>query len=142
MYARIETIEEECLDWGNNFAATLKKSDKEITKSVQPSEPKHEQFFLKEYVTLSKNFNIIRKFTDVLNQRPELSFIFSMLTLPYVLGFLISYFLYYTYGGMPISHFVHVGHVSFQVELWSMGAYICITLLVIWLVLGYFYKKK
>jgi len=62
------------------------------------------------------------------------------LMFPYIVGFLISYFLFSFYGGMSIGSFLNIEQGNFQIELWALGAYLFVTLWVIWAGLGFFYK--
>lgn len=120
MYARTETIEEENLDWEANPAAMLRKMDVKITEASMPSMSQEK-----------KKFNL-KKMTHFLEANPELSLLFSIVSLPYTVGFIISYFLFYYYGGMSIESFLNIEKGSIHIEFWSIGAYIFITVGVIW----------
>lgn len=142
MYARVETIEEECLDWESHLRAPLENMGGEMKKAVIFPVSQHKEMFLNEIVSLAKEFNIKRKLTHFLDENPVISFIFSMLTFPYMVGFLISYFLFSFYGGMSISSFLNIEQGNFQIELWAMGAYLFVTLWLIWIVLGFFIQRR
>ncbi len=134
MYARIETIEEECLDWKNHLAPHYEKIYEEVTEAVLPPVSQDRKAFLNNSVLFNNKLDIRRKITTFLNQNLELTLLFSILTLPYIVGFLISYFLFYFYGGMSISSFISIqGHLC--IGFWSIGAYLFITAGVIWTVL-------
>jgi len=120
MYARTETIEEENLDWDIHPTAMLEKMDVKIIETAMPSKSKEEKRFK------------LKKLTHFLGANPELSLLFSIVSLPYTVGFFISYFLFYYYGGMSIESFLQIEKGSIHIEFWSIGAYIFITVGVIW----------
>ena len=131
MYARTETIEEENLDWEMNPAAMLKNMDTKMTKIEMPSMSKEKKMFFTNSIDLKGKFNL-KKLTQFLDTNPELSLLFSIVSLPYTVGFIISYFLFYYYGGMSIESFLNIEKGSIHIEFWSIGAYIFITVGVIW----------
>ena len=131
MYARTETIEEENLDWEMNPAAMLKNMDTKITKIAMPSMSKEKKMFFTNSIDLKGKFNL-KKLTQFLDTNPELSLLFSILTFPYMVGFFISYFLFYHYGGMSIESFLNIEKGNIHIEFWSIGAYLFITVGVIW----------
>ena len=131
MYARREMIEEENLDWDMHPTKILKKMDAKITKVTVPSMSKKKKLFSPENIDLKGKFNL-KKLTHFLDTNPELSLLFSMVTFPYIVGFFISYFLFYFYGGMSIESFLNIEKGNIHFEFWSIGAYIFITIGVIW----------
>jgi hypothetical protein len=131
MYARTEMIEEENLDWDMHPATMLEKMDAKITKIAMPSMSKEKKRFFPENIDLKGKFNV-KKLTHFLDTNPELSLLFSMVTFPYIVGFFISYFLFYFYGGMSIESFLNIEKGNIHIEFWSIGAYIFITVGVIW----------
>jgi len=131
MYQRKEIIEEECLDWDGHL--------------VVPPTFKHSKTFLREQDTLRKKLNMKRKVTSVLTVELELFLIVSILIFPYMVGFLVSYLLFYFYGGMTIESFLDMQQLHSQIEFWGIGAYLFVTAGVIWFVfksLVSFFKKK
>ncbi len=135
MYKRIETIEEECLDWGKHPVAPLEEMDEKIAEAVIPPVSKQSKIFLNERASLRGKFSIKRKFTNLLDENSELFLVFSILALPYIVGFVLSYFLFYFYGGMTIGSFFSIQQGQLSIELWSIGAYLFVTVWVIWIVL-------
>lgn len=131
MYARTEMIEEENLDWDMHPATMLEKMDVKRTKVTMPSMSKEKKLFFPENIDLKGKFNL-KKLTHFLDTNPELSLLFSMVTFPYIVGFFISYFLFYFYGGMSIESFLNIEKGNIHFEFWSIGAYIFITIGVIW----------
>jgi hypothetical protein len=132
MYARIETIEEENLDWGNLSSRALKTKDIEITESTIS---KQIRMFLNGSANFITGMFNIKKMTRFLDDNSELSLLFSIVTFPYIVGFCISYFLFYFFGGMPIDSFLGLDQNYLAFEMWSIGAYIFITVWVIWTVI-------
>ncbi len=136
MYARIENIEEECLDWESRLVPSFEKMNKEITEVMLPSVSKHRKMFLNEIVSFKGKVNVKRNITNLFDENLELSLLFSIVTLPYIVGFLVSYFLFYYYGGMQIDSFMGMQEGHLYIEAWSIGAYFFITVGVIWALLN------
>lgn len=132
MYQRVESIEEECLDWGSHLVLPLEKIELKTAETVVSLVPEESKIFLNERVISREKFNVKRKVTYLAEENPELFFIFSILTFPYIVGFLACYFLFYFYGGMTISSFFLIQQGHLQIELFAIGAYLFVTLGVIW----------
>jgi len=135
MYVRKENIPEENLDWSGSHEKT---DQPEI--GTESNESKHvihpaakNKIVLKKKVKLSQ-VNIKSTIQNFLNDHSELSFLISLLTFPYIIGFTIISFIL-LYGGVPIDRFFSLKEGVFHFELWSIGAYIFITGGVIWLVM-------
>ena len=133
MYVREETIEEENLDWGKHLEKIdNSETDSEITETQQitGTATKDTKRIIKKKVK-STQLNIKREITDLLDQYPEISLLFSFVTLPYVIGFFVIAFILLS-GGVPIDRFFSTKDGIFHFELWSIGAYVFITVGVIW----------
>ena len=76
---------------------------------------------------LGPKFTLKNELTDLFKKYAEVSLLLGIVFIPYTLGFVISYFLFYFYGGMSISNFLGVQEVPTTIELWSIGAYLFIT---------------
>ncbi len=134
MYIRKETIEEENLDWSELTEVSKNNQDKliEDTKEEAAQDPvsKPTKIFLKDHAKIQKigpKFTLKNELSDLLKQNAEISLLFGIVFIPYILGFVISYFLFYFYGGMSINNFLSVQQVPTAIELWSIGAYLFIT---------------
>ena len=135
MYVREETIEEENLDWGELTQASKDNQEQLIEDTKEETAPhdpvsKPKKLFLKKRATSEKigpKFTLKNELSDLFKQNAEISLLFGIVFLPYLLGFVISYFLFYFYGGMSISNFLGVQEVPTTIELWSIGAYLFIT---------------
>ncbi|UPT76631.1 hypothetical protein MN086_06125 [Sulfurovum sp. XGS-02] len=134
MYVREETIEEENLDWGELTEASKENQDKllEDMKEEAAKDPSSKQ----KTILLNNRDNSINtaprstlknELSDLFKQNAEISLLLGIVFVPYILGFAISYFLFYFYGGMSISNFLGVQEVPTIIELWSIGAYLLIT---------------
>lgn len=132
MYTRIETIEEENLDWGNLSSQAPETMEAEITESTLSKQIK---MFLNGSANFITGMLNIKKMTRFLDDNSELSLLLGIVVFPYIVGFCISYFLFYFYGGMPIDSFLGLDQNYLAIEMWSMGAYIFITVWVIWTVI-------
>jgi len=134
MYVREETIEEENLDWNELTKASEDNQDKliEDTKEEAAQAPvsKPKKIFLNNRTKIQKigpKFALKNELSDLFKQNAEISLLLGIVFVPYMLGFVISYFLFYFYGGMSISNFLGVQEVPTTIELWSIGAYLFIT---------------
>jgi len=136
MYRREETTEERVFSCESRPIVPLEEMGEEIAEAVIPSVPKLREIFLNELASPRGKFNIKRKAANLLNKNEEFSLSLSILFLPYILGFIISYMLFYFYGGMPIESFITIEKGNMHFELWSIGAYLLITAGVIWAVLS------
>ena len=131
MYVRKENIEEEHLDWSKYTNPSKDEQDK--TSQKMKEEPVHvpafqqKKSFLNNRAKMGRKFHIKSKLTDLFNQNAEISLILSIIFLPYIVGFLISYFLYFFYGGISIMNFFSIQEAPSTIELWSIGAYLFIT---------------
>lgn len=138
MYARIETIEEENLDWRMDLAAHSVKIDEEVTAEAAESYVSQgSKVFLSSRVSCNAKLNLKRKIISFSNEYAELSLLVNSFILPYVVGFVITYFLFYFYGGMSISNFI-IMQSHLYMGFWSIGAYLFITAGVIWAVFAIF----
>jgi hypothetical protein len=134
MYVREETIEEENLDWGELTEASKENQDKliEDTKeeNAQDPLPQKKKIFLKNRdnsINTGPKFTFKNELSDLFKQNAEISLLLGIIFVPYMLGFVISYFLFYFYGGMSINNFLSVQQVPTTIELWSIGAYLFVT---------------
>ena len=135
MYARKENIPEENLDWGESsedkaHLETEIQSD-ESKNLIHPATEQNKVVFRKK-VKLSQ-VNIKKAILNILDEHGEVSFFLGILTLPYIIGFVIVSFILLR-GNVPIDRFFSLKEGVFHFELWSIGAYISITAGVIWLV--------
>lgn len=136
MYERKDTIEEENLDWGED----LESIDDEIeeTRHIIHLDPKDNKIIFNNRVNDDRKLNIKKSITNLSQEYSEIALLLSILILPYMVGFIVSYLLFYIYGGMSIGNFLNIEKGNLHFELWSIGAYFFITVGVIGTVLVYF----
>jgi hypothetical protein len=143
MYTREENIPEENLDWDksleNKEHLEVQSEPKESKKIIHPT-IEHNKIVLEKKVKLN-DLNVKKSILNLINEHSEMSFFLGLLTLPYIIGFIIVSFILF-YGGVPIDRFFSLKEGIFHFELWSIGAYIFITVGVIWLVILLFVNKK
>ncbi len=138
MYQRIEAIEEECLDWDNHSVQSNVKINTETNQTViAPHVLGHGKMFLNKGAGLLGKLSFKRKFTTLVADNLGLFLIFSILAAPYLLGLLLSYFLFYYYGNVPISSFFSLQHAPISFELWAIGAYLLVTVGEVWALLNF-----
>ena len=143
MYTRKEHIEEENLDWGKDLEKIEKpKTEPETkeTKNIIHPNTQNNKIVFKKKVKFTRE-NIRRYITNLLAEYPEISFVFSLLIAPYMIGFLIVAFIL-IYGGVPIDRFFSLKEGIFHFELWSIGSYIFIAGGVVWLVVMLFLHRR
>ena len=122
MYKRVEQIEEENLDWDQQHTRLQKenvifspnlKSKKSVWQSIN-------------------EFDIEKKSMNFLENNMELSSFMGVLLLPYFVGFLFGYILFYSYGGMSLIGFLSLDKEFLLLQLWSIGAYMFVTSWLFW----------
>ena len=128
MYKRAEQLEEENLIWENvpaqeTQAIPAKKSYSRLHTSLQLSLQNRMDVIAKKLT--------IKKLSNLMDEHSEIALLFAVGVLPFVVGFCFSYLLFYLYGGVPISGFLAMGKDHTIVEMWSIGAYIFITILAV-----------
>ena len=143
MYERKENIDEENLDWGEHLEKIdhpkTEPETKETKQIIHPA-TKHNKIIFKKKVKISQ-VNIKRQISNLLSEYSEISLLLSMLIIPYMVGFFVISFIL-LYGGVPIGNFLSLKQGVFHFELWSIGAYIFITVGVVWLVITLFLQKR
>ena len=136
MYERKETIEEENLDWGEDLEKIDDKIEK--TKHIIHSDSKNNKIIFNNRVNSDRKLNIKKSITNLSHEHSEIALVLSILILPYMVGFIVSYLLFYIYGGMSIGNFLNIEKGNLHFELWSIGAYFFVTVGVIGTVIVYF----
>lgn len=127
MYKRVEKIEEEKLDWREK-ESTLDEKTFIPSKNVNITPLKNKKRVLSNFSTLK----IQNKMTKMIDTNIELSSFIGVLLLPYFVGFSIAYALFYAYAHMTIVDFLTLEKDDIIIQLWSVGAYVFITLGVFW----------
>ncbi len=142
MYRREESVEEEKLDWERHPVPLPENKNAERVEAVLPPVSQSSKISLKK-ITVNEKRQIQRKATDLLDNNLELFLLFSISLFPYIVGFFISYLLFYFYSGsgMTIGSFFSMQQDSRHLELWGIGAYLFITFGIIWVVIKSLLKK-
>lgn len=141
MYVREETIEEENLDWGEHLEKINDATDEKIEETIHVIHPDSKKNKIHFHNRINRKLNLKQSIMNVADDYSELSLLFSILFVPYLVGFVVSYLLFFIYGGMPIGSFLTIEKGNFHVELWSIGAYFFVTLGVIGTVLLHFKER-
>ena len=118
MYSRKENIKAENLDWESHTSPSPVRKKKLISKLISPFRSAEDQAFV--YTGGQER--------DFINENLILVFTFGLLIVPYIVGFMLSYFLYYVFGGMNIIDFIMRQQGFFYFQLWAIGIYLIITL--------------
>lgn len=135
MYVRKENIPEENLDWGETHEkvdrSKVETENKESKKVIHPTALN--KIVIKKKINFPK-VDLKATVQNFLDEHGELSFLFSLLTFPYIIGFIIISYILLS-GGVPIDRFFSLKEGVFHFELWSIGAYIFITSGMLWLLM-------
>ena len=128
MYKRVEETVDENLEWdqGNESPSAFKKQ-----RSVQ-----HKQ------IGLGQKFPLKTNVTDLSDKDVALFSMAATLLFPYMLGLMLTYFLFSFYGGMTLLAFLGIDKDYFYIQLWGMGAYFFITAWMVRVVLRTFTNKR
>lgn len=131
MYVREEHIEEENLDWEEHTRLSIDNhnnvTEETREEAVEAPVSKQNKPFLNNRANMGRKVSLKRELNDLLKQNAEISLLFGIVLIPYLLGFLISYFLFFFYGGMSVTSFLSIQQAPSAIELWSIGAYLFIT---------------
>ena len=128
MYKRVEKIEEEILDWDQPKKKLIEESSVEDEKVIFSPTFKSEKTVWQSIT----EFDIEKRVTKIFEKNMEVSSFVSILLLPYFLGFVLTYILFYSYSGMTIIGFLSLEKDHILLQLWSIGAYMFVTLWVMW----------
>lgn len=128
MYKRVEQIEEENLDW-----------DQQHTRQIEAMRVQKENVIFSPHFKSKKTLwqsitelDIQKILMKTLEKNMELSSLMGVLLLPYFVGFLFGYVLFYSYGGMSFIGFLSMDKEFLLLQLWSIGAYMFVTSWVFW----------
>ena len=139
MYKRKEVTEEEHLDWDSKTRDTTQ--DKMVNIS-RPAEQKPKQIILNEESNVEENPHIQSSVLTFFDEH-EYSVILPMiLIVPYLVGLLFNFILFYTYSGITLGKVFSIEKQHNIIELWSIGAYLFITLGTIWILLKMFKEAR
>ncbi|PHS36991.1 MAG: hypothetical protein COB07_11735 [Sulfurovum sp.] len=128
MYKRIEDIENEKLEWDQGTEPSKK------VKVVMPSGSKKQRS--------SQKFPLKTNVKDLSKRDVALFSMAATLLFPYMLGLMLTYFLFSFYGGMSLLAFLNIDKDYLFIQLWGLGAYFFITTWVIWAILRTFRNKR
>ena len=128
MYKREEHIEEENLDWKKSQTEHIEKKTKKTGHVTFTPNQKSKQSIWKSI----EKFDMQAKSKQFVEKNTQLSSIVGVLLLPYFVGFMILYLLFYVYGGMSLIGFLSIDKDFLLLHSWSIGAYLFITLWVFW----------
>lgn len=128
MYRRIEKIEDENLDWDEqNMRLTEVIGEEQENIIFSPTFKSKKKLW--QSIT---EFEIEKKWMNFFERNMEFSSFIVILLLPYLLGFLLAYVLFYNYTSMTIMDFVSIEKDHLLFQLWSIGAYLFVTLWLMW----------
>ncbi len=139
MYKRKEVIEEEDLDWDSKTRDII--PDKNVNVS-RPSEAKRKQILLNEEVKIEEKTHIQNSVLTFFNEHEYSLLVPMILIVPYLVGILFNFILFYLYSGVTFVKVFSVEKQHNMFELWSVGAYTFITIGTIWILLKMFKEGR
>ena len=128
MYKRKEDIKDEKLECGQGKAASREVKAEILSGFKKQRSVQHKQ------VGSSQKFPLKKNVTDFSDRDVVLFSIAATLIFPYMLGLMLTYFLFSFYGGMSLLAFLGIDIDYFFIQLWGLGAYCFITAWVLWTV--------
>ena len=128
MYKRVEKIQEENLDWDQPKKNLIEESSVANEKVIfSPGFQKKRSVWQRIFA-----LDMQKSLMNLFEKNVEVSSFMSILLLPYFVGFVLAYILFYSYGGMTVIGFLSLEKDHILLQLWSIGAYMFVTLWVMW----------
>ncbi len=128
MYKRVEKIQEENLDWDQPKKNLIEESGVENEKIIfSPGFKKKRSVWQSVY-----ELDTQKSLMNIFENNMKISSFMSVLIIPYFVGFVLAYILFYSYGGMTVIGFLSFEKDHILLQLWSIGAYMFVTLWVMW----------
>ena len=128
MYKRVEHIEEENLDWDKPQTGLTEKSQVQKENVIFSPAFKNKKALWQSI----PEFDMEKRLSQLVLKNMELSSIMGILILPYFVGFLFTYVLFYSYGNMTFIGFLSLDKEFLLLQLWSIGAYMFVTSWLFW----------
>jgi len=122
MYKRNEDIEEEHLKWDKKTKDIVQEKDVKVTL---PPEVKP------EILLIDKQSNVMTFFYKY----EYLSLGLIILILPYLVGLLFNFVLFYIYSGITLDKVFIIEKEHNILEFWTIGIYTFVTSWIIWIML-------
>ena len=134
VYKRKETIVKEHLDWEGCAKQSFGKKVLKGSKAVFSPVIKKNKTGLNEKSDPAKKLDVEKKETALSDKNFKPFLIFTVLVFPYIIGFFLSYFIFYYYAAVPIDHFFTMQKGYDHIELWSVGIYLFVSVGILWIV--------
>lgn len=128
MYKRVEHIEEENLDWDQQSKRLIEEKPVQAENVIYAPALQSKKTFWQSII----EFDMQKVVVDIFNKNMEIVSFMGVLLLPYFVGFLFAYVLFFSYGNLTIMEFITMGKEYLLLELWSIGAYLFVTSWVFW----------
>ncbi len=142
VYRRKETIVKENLDWESDAEYVSGKQTVKRNKAVLSPVFKQNKIAWNERADLGIKLDEKEKDIKLVDRNLKLFLMVSVLIFPYIIGFLVCYFIFYFYSGMTIDSFFIIQRKYHPVELWTIGIYLFVLVGVTWIVLKSLFQKE
>ena len=142
VYKRKVTIVKEHLDWEDHTDESLKKKILKGSNAVLSPAVKQNKTDLNKKSDSDKKLYAERKETTFSDKNSKLFLIFTVLVFPYIIGFLVCYFIFYYYAAVPIDHFFNMQRGYDHIELWTIGIYLFVAVGMLWIVVKSLFLKE
>lgn len=136
MYKRIEEIVDENLEWDQGNEPSKQGKAGMLSGFKKQRSLQHKQG------RLGQKFPMKTNVADLSDRDIAFFSIAATLIFPYMLGLMLTYFLFSFYGGMSLLAFLSIDKDYLFIQMWGMGAYFFITTWVIWAVLRTFRNNR
>lgn len=128
MYQRVDKIEEENLDW-NQPKVRLPKE----TPSIKKKDSNPPMIENKKSLNQSNDVEDLKlRVSRSIDKNMEITSFFGVILLPYFVGFLVVYILFFIYADMTIIGFFSIEKNYLLLQMWSIGAYLLVALWLLW----------
>ena len=131
MYKRNEVIEEEHLEWNKKSKDIVQEKDLKVTL---PAEVKPKKLLINEESSSENKSDKQSSIMTFFYKYEYLSLGLIILILPYLVGLLFNFVLFYIYSGTTLNKAFIIEKEHNILELWTIGVYAFITSWIIWII--------
>jgi len=131
MYKRNEVIEEEHLEWDKTKDIVQEKD----VKVTLPHEVKPEILLIAEESSFENKSDKQSNVMTFFHKYEYLSLGLIILILPYLVGLLFNFVLFYIYSGITLDKVFIIEKEHNIFEFWTIGIYTFVTSWIIWIIL-------
>ena len=132
MYKRNENIKDENLDWDDESKDEIQ--EKNIKVTLEP-EVKSEKLSPKKEISFEIMSDKKSHIMTLFHKYEYVSLGLIILVLPYLVGLLFTFVLFYIYSGITLDKVFIIEKEHNILEFWTIGIYAFVTSWIIWIIL-------